>query len=230
MRKSKKVAPKKLRITQQILEEGRLYPLNEAIELVKSTSYSKFDGTVEAHFNLQIDVKAPEQNIRTTVSLPHGTGKAVKIAAFSSGSVNGADLTLNEEDIALIEQGKLKPGIDFEKVVAEPAFMPKLAKIARILGPRGMMPNPKTGTVSENLEKVVTELKKGKVEVRNETNAPIIHTRIGKVSFENDALKENFLEILKTLKANKPQKVQPTWIKSCFLSATMGPSIPVIIE
>lgn len=218
---------KKHQMAAKGVDPEKAYPLSEALDLVKKTSYTKFDGTVEVHINLAIDIKQPEQNVRTTTSLPNGTGKTLKVAVFSQEKVKAADLSLNEESVVLIEQGKLKPGVDFDVVAAEPSFMPKLTKIARILGPRGMMPNPKTGTVSTDLEKVATELKKGKIEIRNEANAPIIHTKIGKVSFTNKALSENFEELMKTLRANKPQKVEPNWIKSVFISSTMGPSVKV---
>ncbi len=220
---------KKLVNASKLIEADKTYTIDEAIDLIKKTSYARFDATVEAHFNLDVDIKATDQSIRTTSSLPHGTGKEVKVATFSTGTVKGADLSLNEEGIALIEQGKLKPKVDFDIIASEPTFMPKLAKIAKILGPAGMMPNPKTGTVSADLEKTVAELKKGRVELRCEPNAPIIHTKIGKISFKNDALKENFLEVLKTLKAAKPQKAKPEFIKSCYLSSTMGPSVLVAI-
>lgn len=218
---------KKLQKAQKQVDEAKLYSISDAIALVKKTSYTKFDGTVEAHFNVDIDTTSGDQNVRTTVSLPHGTGKSIKVAVFSTGKVKEADLSLGEEDIAKIESGKLKPKVDFEVLVAEPSFVPKLAKIAKILGPAGMMPNPKTGTVSTEPEKAVAELKKGKIELRNEPSAPIIHTRIGKVSFEAKALQANFLEVLKALRANKPQKADPNWILSCSLSATMGPGVKV---
>lgn len=230
MKKEVLVKSKKLMNASKSVDENKVYSLEEAIDLAKKTSYAKFDATIEAHFNVDIDVKTGDQNIRTTVSLPHGTGKTVKVVAFSSAKIKGADHSLNEEGIALIEQGKLKPKVDFDVVAAEPSFMPKISKIAKILGPAGMMPNPKTGTVSEDLEKVVAEIKKGKVELRNEANAPIIHTKIGKVSFENKALVENFNEVFKALKAAKPQKADPNFIKNCFIAATMGPSVRVDIS
>lgn len=227
--KQTKKQTKKLKIASKLIEKDKAYSLDEAIELVKKASYSKFDGTVEAHFNLEFDKKATEQTIRTTTSLPHGTGKELKVAAFSSGKVKGADLSLGEEGVEKISGGKLKPKTDFDIIVAEPSFMPKLAKIAKILGPIGMMPNPKTGTISEDLEKVVAELKKGRLEIKTEPNAPIIHTKIGKVSFDNAALKENFQSVLKSIQAAKPQKAQPDFIKSVFLSASMGPSVRVTL-
>lgn len=219
--------PTKTKRPQNLINPEKLYLLEEAIDLVKQTSHSKFDATIEAHFNLEIDVKTGDQNIRTTVSLPHGTGKNVRVAVFSTGKVAGADLNLTEADIVSIEKGKLKPKVDFDVVAAEPSFMAKISKIAKILGPAGMMPNPKTGTVAEDLTKVVSDIKKGKVELRNEANAPIIHTKIGKKSFENKALAENFMEIFKALKASKPQKADPNFIKNCFLCSTMGPSVPL---
>ena len=152
MKKQITLKSKKHQKASKLLEEGKMYSLDQALDLSKETSYSNFDATLEAHFNLDLDLKSGDQNIRTTVTLPHGTGKTVKVAVFSTEKVKGADLSLGEEGITMIEQGKIKPKTDFDIVASEPSFMPKLAKVAKILGPAGMMPNPKTQTVSNDLE------------------------------------------------------------------------------
>lgn len=209
-------------------KDTREYTLEEAIKKVKAESKAKFDATVELHINLDIDPS--KQNIRFPVSLPHGTGKNLKVAVLSSGKVTGADLSLTEEDLPKIEQGKLKPNIDFEVLLTEPKFMPILAKYAKILGPAGMMPNPKNGTVTQDLPNTIEQFKKGKIDVKTEKLAPLIHTVIGKVSFDDKALQENFNEVIGTLKQNKPAKTQPSWIKGIFLASSMGPSVKISLS
>lgn len=206
-------------------KDTKEYSLGEALKKVKAESKSKFDASVELHINLDID--PAKQNIRFPVSLPHGTGKTKKIAVLSSGKVAGADLELTEEDLSKIEKGKIRPNVDFEVLITEPKFMPVLAKYARTLGPAGVMPNPKNGTVTEDIGKAIEQFKKGKVDVKTEKLAPLIHTLIGKVSFEEKALEENFNEVLSNLKQNKPPKTPPLWIKDIFLTSSMGPSVKV---
>ncbi|NMB91930.1 50S ribosomal protein L1 [candidate division WWE3 bacterium] len=204
------------------------YKLSEAIKRVKAESKTKFDASIELHINLNID--PVKQGIRFSVDLPHGTGKTKKIAVLSSGKVNGADVTLDESSLSGIDSGKIKPNVDFEVFIAEPKFMPLLAKYAKVLGPAGVMPNPKNGTVTEDVNTAVEQFKKGKVEIKTEKLASLIHTIVGKVSFEDKALEENFKEIVNTLKQNKPAKVDPLWIKSMYLTSSMGPSVKVAIE
>ena len=201
------------------------YPIEEALKKVKAESKAKFDASIEVHINLDIDPN--KQNIRFSLSLPNGTGKTKKIAVLSSGKVEGADLNLTEEDLPKIEQGKIKPNVDFDVLITEPRYMPILAKYAKILGPAGVMPNPKNGTVTEEVSKAIAQFKKGKMEIKTEKLAPIIHTIIGKVSFEDKALAENYEELIGALKANKPAKTPPLWIKSIFISSTMGASVKV---
>ena len=204
--------------------------INEAIKELKKNSKEKFSSTVELHINLALDVKKNDQSIRFTTILPNGTGKTKRVAVLSSKKVANADLELKESDLDLILNGKIKPRIDFDVLVAEPAFMSKIAKVAKILGPIGLMPNPKNGTVSDDAEKAVAQIKKGKDEVRTEKDAPVVHTIIGKTNFTEDQLVENFNEILTILKQNKPAKTDPMWIKTIFVSSTMGKSYPVDIE
>ncbi len=206
------------------------YTLEEALTKAIAASKEKFDASVEAHFNFDLNVTKPEQSIRVTTTLPHGTGKKLKVAVFASEKVSNADLELTEADLPRIEKGELRPRVDFDVLVAEPKMMAKLAKVARVLGPAGVMPNPKSGTVAEDVKKAVEQLKKGKIELRTEQTSPLLHTILGKKSFEINQLAENFNEILSTLRANKPPKAKPEWIKSCYVCTSMGSSFGVKIE
>jgi large subunit ribosomal protein L1 len=200
--------------------------LLEAIKQIKQDSKENFNATIEVHMNLELDVKKG-QNIRYSASLPNGTGKTKKVAVLASKKIEGADLELTEDDIEKIFKEQLKPKVDFDVLVTEPRYMPKLAKAAKILGPAGVMPNPKTGTVTEDVEKAVSEIKKGQIEVKTEKEAPLIHTIIGKVSFTDEALEENFRAFYNSLKQNKPQKAKPEWLQQAFLVTTMGKSVEV---
>jgi large subunit ribosomal protein L1 len=206
-----------------------LYPIPEAIKKAKEANKAKFDSTVELHINLTPDKKI-EQNVRFTTVLPNGTGKTKKVAVLASKKVANADLELMESDIDKIEKGQIKPRVDFEVLIAEPKFMPKLAKVAKILGPVGMMPNPKVGTVSEDVENAVAQVKKGKVEIKTEKDVPVIHTILGKASFDDQALVENYNEVMNNLRSNKPAKSKPDWIKSVFIATSMGPAFAVQID
>ena len=207
------------------MKDTKEYTIEEAIKKLKSETKSKFDSTVEVHINLEID--PIKQAIRFPLVLPHGTGKPKKIAVLSSQKVKEADITLTVDDLPKIEQGKLKPNVDFDVLISEPKYMPKLAKYAKILGPAGVMPNPKNGTVTEDISKAIEQFKKGKIDVKTEKTAPIIHVSIGKISFDEKALAENYMELLNGLKQSKPAKTNPSWIKSIFITSTMGPSIRV---
>src|SRR3989304_5889586 len=206
---------------------NNIMELMEAIKKAKLLSKEKFDATVEIHINLDLDSKKQDQPVRFSLTLPNGTGKTKKVAVLASKKVTGADLELKESDIELIQKGQIKPRIDFDTLVTEPAFMPNLAKVATILGPAGVMPNPKTGTVTEDAEKAVSEIKKGRLDVKTEKDLPMIHTIIGKRSFTEKQLSENFMELYKTLKQSKPTKASPEWIKSIFISTSMGQSVKV---
>jgi large subunit ribosomal protein L1 len=198
--------------------------LKEAFNQLKNDCKTKFDSTVELHINLDLDVKKADQMIRFSAILPSGTGKDLKIAVFSSVEYPEADLNLKEEDLDKINSGKLRAGVDFDFLITEPSLMPKVSKVARILGPAGVMPNPKNGTVTTDIRKSIEQLKKGKIEIRTEQNFPIIHTILGKCSFTEDSLESNFNEIYQTLKQVKPAKAKPDWIKSIYLTSTMGNS------
>lgn len=214
------------------VDKRKVYTLEEAMSLVKATSNVKFDATVEAHIKLGIDPKKTDQQIRTTVSLPHGTGKTKIVAAFVGANDEkaakdaGADFVYNEEDIKKIKDtGK----IEFDIAVATPSMMPKLAVAAKILGPKGLMPNPKTETVGSDVKKMITELKKGKVAFKNDDSG-IVHIAIGKVSFADTKLIENFNELIEALKKAKSSSTKGVFIKSITLTSSMGPSVKVVVE
>ena len=213
------------------VEKDKVYSIEEAVKLVRETSTVKFDASVEVHARLGIDPKKSDQQIRTTVVLPHGTGKTKKVAAFvgandeKDAKTAGADFIYGEEDIKKIKDtGK----VEFDVAIATPEMMPKLAVAAKVLGPKGLMPNPKSGTVDTNVAKMVEELKKGKIAFKNDATGNI-HQLIGKVSFEEAQIKENLETFLETLKKVKPQGMKGTYIKSLYLTSAMGPSIKLEI-
>lgn len=208
-----------------LLRKEKLYPAKEAVALVKKTSYARFDAAVEAHFRLGIDPK--KQPLRANCLLPHGTGRKIRVLVFSRQPVKGADRQGDEKTLAEISEGKLVPKRDFDAVVAAPDWMPKLAKTAKILGPKGMMPNPKAGTVSHQPEKAVAQLKSGQMVLKSEANAPLVHTVLGKVSFKDEQLLENLTTVVAALKSARPPKVKGVYLQSLTLSATMGPGIKV---
>ena len=200
--------------------------ITEAIDYVKKTDRAKFDSSIEVHIDCDLD-KSKQETVRFSLTLPHGTGKTKKIAVMSAGKVVGADVELLEGDIEKLEKGELKPKVDFDVLIVEPRYMPKLAKVAKILGPAGLMPSPKNGTVTEDVVKAVEQFKKGRLEVKTEANGAVIHTIIGKKSFSAKALEENFQELISSVRANKPAKANEDWIKSVYISATMSPSAQV---
>ena len=219
---------KKYRAAFEKVEQGKAYPLKEAIALATETSPSKFDASVEAHIVLGVDPRQADQNIRATVTLPHGTGKNVRVVAFvanedaAAATKAGADVAGEDAVKALLDAEKL----DFDVLVATPQLMPKLGKYARQLGPRGLMPNPKSGTVSTNPAQAVKEAKGGKVEYRVDKQA-IVHLAFGKVSFGADKLHENAQSFFTSLQSVKPSSIKGSYIKSVNLSTTMGPGIKV---
>lgn len=211
------------------IDKTRVYPVDEAIALVKETSGVKFDASIEVHANLGIDPKKGEQQIRATVVLPNGTGKNKKVAAFVGAEKEkeakeaGADFVYGEEEIKKIKDTSK---IEFEVAVTTPDMMPKLASIAKVLGPKGLMPSPKTETVGPNIKKMIEELKKGKITFKNDDTSNI-HQIIGKVSFTSDALKENYLAFVGALNKAKPATQKGTYIKTLVITASMGPSIKI---
>jgi large subunit ribosomal protein L1 len=219
---------KQFRKNAEQIEKGKTYTLDQAIALAKKTSHVKFDATVELHVNLGVDPRHADQNIRDNVALPAGTGKTVRIAVLSddpaAAKAAGADISDADALLAALEKGS----IEFDVLIATPSQMSKLGKHARTLGPRGLMPNPKSGTVTTDIAKAVTEAKAGRVEYRVDTTG-IIHLGVGKVSFSEAQLNDNLQAVLTSIKANKPQSVKGTYLKAIYITTTMGPSIPLDI-
>ena len=212
-----------------MVDAKKLYAPEEALELAKKTATTKFDGSVEVHINLGIDVKKGDQQVRSTIIFPHSIGKAKKVIAFvpadkeKDAKEAGAEIVGGEE---LIEELAKTGKIDFEVAVATPEMMPKLAKVAKILGPSGLMPNPKTDTVGANIKKLIEDVKKGKVAFKNDTTGNI-HQSIGKSSMDAKNLLENFNVLLDAIKKNKPASAKGVYLNSVTLTTTMGPGIKV---
>ena len=210
------------------VEAGKAYPLAEAIKLATETNPSKFDASVEVHVRLGVDPRQADQNIRSTVVLPNGTGKTVRVAVFAAdadaakATKAGADIAGEEAITKLLDKGTL----DFDVLITSPQLMPKLGKYARLLGPKGLMPNPKSGTVSADVAKAVTEAKAGKVEYRVDKQAAI-HLSVGKVSFGADKLLENANTFFASLQSQKPSSLKGVYVKSVAVTTTMGPGIKV---
>ena len=210
------------------LVEKKSYNLKDALDLAIKTNPAKFDATVEAHVRLGVDPRQADQNIRTTIVLPNGNGKTVRVAVFApldvckTAKAAGADIAEDEEFLKRLEKGE----IAFDVLISTPAYMAKLGKFARLLGPKGLMPNPKAGTVTMDVEKAVKESKAGKVEYRVDKQA-IVHIGLGKVSFGTDKLLENAEVFFTSLKGQKPASLKGSYVKSVFITTTMGPSISV---
>lgn len=213
------------------IDATKTYSLTEALELAKETSTVKFDASVEMHFRLGIDPKKGDQQVRSTVVLPHSSGSTKKIAAFVPDAKEqeakdaGADIVGGE---MLIEEIAKTKKVDFDVAVATPDMMAKIAKVAKILGPRGLMPNPKTDTVSPDVTKMVSELKKGKLAFKNDNTANV-HVVIGKQSLDTAKLEENANAIIEAVKRAKPSSSKGIYLKSVYLTTAMGPSIPVTV-
>jgi len=213
------------------VDKTKVYPLAEAIKLAKETATTKFDSSIEIAVKTGIDTGKSEQQVRATVLLPHGTGKKIKIAVIAppdkqkEAKAAGADIIGGEE---LIEQIAKTQKISFDILVTIPEMMKDLAKIAKILGPKGLMPSPKTDTVSPNLKKTIEELAKGKISFKNDDTGNI-HIIIGKASFPDDKLSENYQTFLEALNKCKPAGIKGIFIKNITISSTMGPGIRVQI-
>ncbi len=212
----------------KLVDKTVSYGVDEAINLVQQTAKAKFDETVELHVKLGVDGRNADQQVRGVVVLPHGTGKSQKVLVIAKGDnadiaeKNGADFVGGEDMVAKIQQGWL----DFDVVVTTPDMMPVISRVAKVLGPKGLMPSPKSGTVTTDVAKAIKEIKAGKVEYRlDKTN--IIHVMIGKVSFGSEKLKENLVYVMDALIKAKPAASKGTYLKSVTLSSTMGPGIKV---
>lgn len=209
----------------------KIYVVDEAVKLVKETAKTKFDGSVELHLRLGIDATKGEQQVRGTVPLPHGSGKTVKIAVFAEGDkakeakAAGADVVGGAE---MIEEIKSTGKINFEIAIATPDMMKNMAKVAKVLGPKGLMPSPKNETVTADVAKAVQELKKGKIAFKNDTTANV-HMVVGKVSFSPEQLKENIVAAVDAVRKAKPASSKGTYLQHISINATMGPGISVSV-
>jgi len=212
----------------KLVDRSKAYPIGEAVELVKQTSFTKFDASVEVAFRLGVDPKKADQQIRGAVVLPNGTGKTQRVLVFAKGEkakeaeAAGADYVGDSEYINKINQG----WFEFDVIVATPDMMGEVGKLGRTLGPKGLMPNPKTGTVTFDVTRAVNEIKAGKVEYRVD-KAGNIHVPIGKASFETEKLVENFNTIFDTMLKVKPAAAKGTYMKNVAVTSTMGPSVKV---
>lgn len=219
---------KKYQAVAKEVDNSKVYSLAEALEVAVKTNPAKFDASVEVHVRLGVDPRQADQNIRTTVSLPNGTGKTIRVAVFAPESDHaaatkaGADIVGDETFLKQLDGEQ----IDFDTLIATPQFMPRLGKYARLLGPRGLMPNPKSGTVATDVAKAVTEAKAGKVEYRVDKQA-IVHLSIGKVSFGATKLEENARAFFESLQNQKPSSLKSAYVKSTSISTTQGPGIKV---
>lgn len=220
---------KKYRAVSEKIDRTKKYTLEEAAALVVESSTTKFDSTVEIHFNLNIDPKYPDQQVRSTVSLPHGSGKSKIIAAFvgddeiEKAKQAGADFAGSDD---LIEKVAKENWTDFEIAIATPEAMRKMAKLGKVLGTKGLMPNPKAGTVTTDIVATISEIKKGRVEFRNDAQGNL-HIIGGKVSFGKEKITENVKAVIDAVKAIRPTGVKSTYINSITLTTTMGPGIKV---
>lgn len=233
-KRSQKVRSKKYTQLLEKLQPGKIYGLHEAIELCQKNSLAKFDGSLELHLNLNLDAKDESQKVRASLNLPHGTGKKVRVMAFVAADkaeaclAAGADFLGDEKTIEQI--ASQARALDFDKVVATPDYMARLTKIAKILGPKGLMPSPKTGTVSLEPQKAILEIKKGRLEVKMDPIAPVIHLGLGKLSFPAQNLEENLRAALSAIKEARPPKAPVDFFASAFLAPTMGPSVRIDLE
>lgn len=221
---------KKYQEAAKLLEEGKAYSVDEALALVKKTATAKFDETIELHVRLGVDPKYADQQVRGAVVLPHGTGKTKRVLVFAKGEkvkeaeAAGADFVGSDEIVAKIQGGWL----DFDVAVATPDMMGVVGRLGKVLGPRGLMPNPKLGTVTMDLAKAVAEIKAGKVEYRTD-KAGNIHCPIGKASFDEAKLKDNLVTLIDTLNRARPAAAKGQYMRSVTVSATMGPGVPVVM-
>lgn len=224
---------KKYREVAKLVEPDKLYKLDEAIDLLKKTSYVKFDPTIELHFRLGIDPRHADQQIRSTATLPHGTGKTVRILVFTQGEGEtlarqaGADFVGSDDIIKQIEGGWM----DFDIAIATPEQMAKVGRLGKILGRRGLMPNPKSGTIAQaaDLPRVIQEVRRGKVEFRNDKTG-LVHVGIGKLSFNEQQIRDNVVSLIDGIVRNKPTGAKGVYVQSITLTSTMSPGIPLDVN
>lgn len=211
------------------VEKGKLYSLEEAVKLVKETSTSKFDGTVEIAVRLNLDTKKNDQQLRGAIVLPHGTGKAKKVLVLAKGDAAKAALDAGADfvgDVDMVTKIEKENWFDFDVIIATPEMMPMLGKLGKVLGPKGLMPNPKTGTVTMDTKKAVEDVKKGRVEYRTDSYANV-HALVGKVSFDDEKLVDNIKAFVDVIIKSKPQAAKGVYIKNISIASTMGPGVKV---
>ena len=211
------------------IEKGKLYSLEEAVKLVKETSVSTFDGTVEIAVRLNLDTKKNDQQLRGAIVLPHGTGKTKKVLVLAKGDAAKAATDAGADyvgDVDMITKIEKENWFDFDVIIATPERMPMLGKLGRVLGPKGLMPNPKTGTVTMDTKKAVEDVKKGRVEYRTDSYANV-HALVGKVSFDDEKLVDNVKAFMDVIIKSKPQAAKGIYLKGVSLASTMGPGIKV---
>ena len=211
------------------IEKGKLYSLEEAVKLVKETSVSTFDGTVEIAVRLNLDTKKNDQQLRGAIVLPHGTGKTKKVLVLAKGDAAKAATDAGADyvgDVDMITKIEKENWFDFDVIIATPEMMPMLGKLGRVLGPKGLMPNPKTGTVTMDTKKAVEDVKKGRVEYRTDSYANV-HALVGKVSFDDEKLVDNVKAFMDVIIKSKPQAAKGVYLKGVSLASTMGPGIKV---
>jgi len=219
---------KKRKASNALIDAEKVYSLAEASNLIKEVNTAKFDASVDLHVRLGVDPRKADQAIRGTVSLPHGTGKSKTVLVFCTPDLEeeakaaGADFVGLDEFITKVEQG----WTDIDVIIATPSVMPKIARLGRVLGPRNLMPNPKSGTVTTDLTKAISEVKKGKIAFKIDKFG-IIHASIGRVSFSGEQIKDNAQELIVTLSKMKPSSAKGTYFKSISMASTMSPGIPV---
>ncbi len=211
------------------IEKGKLYSLEEAVKLVKETSTSKFDGTVEIAVRLNLDTKKNDQQLRGAIVLPHGTGKAKKVLVLAKGDAAKAAVDAGADfvgDVDMITKIEKENWFEFDVIIATPEMMPLLGKLGKVLGPKGLMPNPKTGTVTMDTKKAVEDVKKGRVEYRTDSYANV-HALVGKVSFDDEKLVDNVKAFMDVIIKSKPQAAKGVYLKGVSLASTMGPGVKV---
>ena len=211
------------------IEKGKLYSLEEAVKLVKETSVSTFDGTVEIAVRLNLDTKKNDQQLRGAIVLPHGTGKTKKVLVLAKGDAAKAATDAGADyvgDVDMITKIEKENWFDFDVIIATPEMMPMLGKLGKVLGPKGLMPNPKTGTVTMDTKKAIEDVKKGRVEYRTDSYANV-HAIVGKVSFDDEKLVANVKAFMDVIIKSKPQAAKGIYLKGVSLASTMGPGIKV---
>jgi large subunit ribosomal protein L1 len=222
-----KTLSKRAKLNQEKIDETKLYTPQEAVTLLKETATAKFIEAAETHITLNVNPKYADQQVRSTVVLPHGNGKSIKIAALiantsSSDNDYGADIIGSEDLIEDINKGN----VNFDLLIAEPSMMPKLAKLGKVLGPRGLMPSPKAGTVTANVKEAVSEFKKGNLEYKVDKTG-ILHINFGKANFSSENLLQNLETLYRSIIQNKPAGVKGKYLKNMYICSTMGPSIEI---